>query len=258
MTQAFPTYPDLVDKVVLVTGSSRGLGAETCRAFAENGAKVVVNGRDHVAIDTVVSEIQKQGGEALGVAADCTQLADLEAMREQIEEAFGPVDVLAAFAAGGDSRPGPIKAITKEAWDSSVDGSLTSTFLSLKTFLPSMTKRKRGAIITMATSAARLPRPQAPLAYSAAKSGVVMLTRNVASQVAKDAVRVNCLAPAMILNERLQVLPESQLRQIAASIPLGRIGQPSDVAQAALFLASDASSWITGITLDLAGGDVML
>jgi 3-oxoacyl-[acyl-carrier protein] reductase len=256
--QAFPTYPDLINKVVLVTGSSRGIGAETCRRFAENGAKVVVNGRDEKAIDKVVAEIGARGGEALGVVADNTKVADLEAMRTKIEQAFGPVDVLAAFAASGESRPGPVETITEEAWTSSVDGSLTSTFLSIKTFLPSIMEHKGGTIITMATSAARLPRPQAPLAYSAAKAGVVMLTRTVASQVAKYSIRVNCLAPAMILNERLKALPENQLQQLAASLPLGRIGQPNDVAQAALFLASDASSWITGITLDIAGGDVML
>jgi 3-oxoacyl-[acyl-carrier protein] reductase len=258
MTRDFPTYPDLANKVVLVTGSSRGIGAETCKRFAENGAKVVVNGRDEKAIDKVVAEIQVRGGEALGVIADSTKLAELETMRTKIEQAFGAVDILAAFAAGGEARPGPVETISEEAWNLSVDGSLTSTFLGIKTFLPTMMERKRGAIVTMATSAARLARPQAPLAYSAAKAGVVMLTRNVASQVAQYSIRVNCLAPAMILNERLRALPKNQLLQLAQSFPLGRIGQPNDVAQAALFLASDASSWITGITLDIAGGDVML
>lgn len=259
MNQVFPTFPDLANKVVLVTGSSRGLGAETCRAFAANGAKVVVNGRDHVAIDTVVEEIQTRGGDAIGIVADCTNLSDVEQMREQIEAAFGPVDVLAAFAASGDSRPGPLETITEEAWHSSIDGSLTSTFFSLKTFLPSMIKRKQGAIITMASTAARLPHPQAPLAYSAAKAGVVMLSRNVAMQVAQHSVRVNCLAPSAILNDRMrQSMTEEQLQQLAASFPLGRIGQPRDVAQATLFLASEVSSWITGVTLDITGGKVMI
>lgn len=258
MTRVFPTYPDLQNKVVLVTGSSRGLGAETCRRFSDNGAKVVVNGRDEKAIDKVVAELQARGGEALGVVADSTKLSELEAMRTKIEQAFGSVDILATFAASGESRPGPVETISEEAWVSSIDGSLTSTFFSLKTFLPSMMERKRGAIVTMATSAARLPRPQAPLAYSAAKAGVVMLTRNIASQVAQYSIRVNCLAPAMILSDRVKSLSRSQLQQLAQSFPLGRIGQPNDVAQATLFLASDASSWITGITLDIAGGDVMV
>lgn len=258
MTKVFPTYPDLTNKVVLVTGSSRGLGAETCKRFAENGAKVVVNGRDSSAVDKVVAEIQARGGEALSVVADCTKLSDLEVMRTTIEQAFGPVDVLAAFAASGDMRPGPVEQKTEEEWHSSIDGSLTSTFLSLKTFLPSMIERKAGVVITMASAAARQPTAQSPVAYAAAKAGVIMLTRCVANQVAHHCVRVNCVAPSAIFNERMQSMSRNQLQQLAASFPLGRIGQPNDVAQAALFLASDASSWITGITLDIAGGNVML
>lgn len=259
MNQPLAIYPDLAGKVVLVTGSSRGLGAETCRCFAANSAKVVVNGRNHASIDAVVKEIQEQGGEAIGVAGDCTQLSEVEAVREAIEAAFGAVDVLAAFAASGDSRPGTLETVTEADWRSSVDGSLTSTFLSLKTFLPAMIERKSGVIITMASAAARLPHPEAPLAYAAAKAGVVSLTRNVAMQVARHAVRVNCLAPSAILNDRMrQVMSEEQQQHLAASFPLGRLGQAGDVAQATLFLASDASSWITGITLDVAGGKVML
>lgn len=258
MISNFPRYPDLAAKVVLVTGSSRGLGAETCRAFAENGAKVVVNGRDHVAIDAVVEDIQNRGGEALGVAADCTKHTDIEIMRAQIEAALGPVDVLATFAASGDMRPGSMEAITEKSWLSSIDGSLTSTFLCLKTFLPGMIERQAGAIITMASAAARQPSSQSPVAYAAAKAGVIMLTRTVASQVAGLSIRVNCLAPSAIVNDRMNTMSESQLHQLAASFPLKRIGQPRDVANAALFLASEASSWITGVTLDMAGGRVML
>ena len=120
-----------------------------------------------------------------------------------------------------------------------------------------MIERKSGAVITMASAAARLPHVEAPLAYSAAKAGVTMLTRNVAVQVAPYSVRVNCLAPSAILNDRMrQVMSQEQQEQLAASFPLGRIGRAEDVAQATLFLASDASSWITGITLDIAGGRI--
>jgi 3-oxoacyl-[acyl-carrier protein] reductase len=258
LKQTFANYPDLKDKVVLVTGSSRGLGAETCRRFAENGASVVVNGRDAKTVDKTVADIHVKGGKAMGVVADCTQPADLETMREHIEEAFGPVDVLAMFAASGDSRPGPVETITEEAWHSSIDGSLASTFFTLKTFLPGMMARKSGTILTMASATARSPHSQAPLAYSAAKAGVVMLTRNVAMQVAPYGVRVNCLAPSAILNDLMrETMSEEQQQQLAASFPLGRIGHGNDVAQAALFLASTASSWITGVTLDIAGGKVM-
>lgn len=259
MNQSFPTFPDLANKVVLITGSSRGLGAETCRAFAANSAKVVVNGRDKKAMDGVVADIQARGGEVIGIVADCTSLDATENMREQIEQAFGTVDILAAFAASGDSRPGSLETVSEEAWHSSINGSLTSAFFSLKTFLPSMIQRKSGAVITMASTAARLPHPQAPLAYSAAKAGIIMLTRNVAMQVAPYSVRVNCLAPSAILSDRMrQTMTQEQQQQLAASFPLGRIGQGGDIAQATLFLASEASSWITGITLDITGGKVMV
>jgi 3-oxoacyl-[acyl-carrier protein] reductase len=258
MMRVYPTYPDLENKIVLVTGSSRGLGAETCRAFAANGAKVVVNGRDSSAVAKVVADIQARGGEALGIVADCTKRSELEAMRLKIEGDFGSVDILAAFAGGGDMTPGPVEKITEEGWHSSVDGSLTSTFLSIKTFLPSMAKRKAGAIITMASTAARQPSPMSPVAYAAAKAGVIALTRCVATQVAPSSIRVNCLAPSAIFNDRMKTMARNQLQQLAQSYPLGRVGQPHDVAQATLFLASDASSWMTGITLDIAGGNVML
>jgi 3-oxoacyl-[acyl-carrier protein] reductase len=145
-----------------------------------------------------------------------------------------------------------------EDWQSTVDGSLTATFLTLKSFLPSMIQRGRGAILTMASSAARLPGLGAPAPYMAAKAGVVMLTRQVASEVGRHGVRVNCLAPHTILTEQIQrVASQEWQEKMAAAIPLGRLGTPEDVALAAVFLASESSAWITGVTLDVAGGYVM-
>jgi 3-oxoacyl-[acyl-carrier protein] reductase len=124
-----------------------------------------------------------------------------------------------------------------------------------------MIERRGGSIITMASTAGRLPGTPsagASAAYHAAKAGVLMLTRRVANEVAQYAVRVNCLSPAAILTDRLIRAPEAVRQQVAAFHPLQRIGLPEDVALAALFLASDASSWITGVTLDVAGGMVMM
>jgi 3-oxoacyl-[acyl-carrier protein] reductase len=116
-----------------------------------------------------------------------------------------------------------------------------------------MIERGGGSIVTMASSAARFP-TGAPAPYAAAKAGVIMLSRQVANEVGKHGVRVNCLAPHTVLTERVQrFMPEEQ-RQMAAAMPLGRLGTPEDVALATLFLASDSSSWITGVTLDVAGG----
>jgi 3-oxoacyl-[acyl-carrier protein] reductase len=257
MTDNTPTYPDLAGKVALVTGGSGGIGAAACRLLAANGAKVAVNGRDEAKIDAVVGEIRSVGGEAVGVPADCTDPAAVEGMRRRAEEELGPASVVAAFVGGGRARPGPVAQTTEEDWHSTVDGSLTATFLTLKAFLPGMVERGGGSVVTMASSAARAP-TGAPAPYAAAKAGVMMLTRHVAQEVAPSGVRVNCLAPHTVLVERTRrVIPEERRQQMAAEIPLGRLGTPEDVALAALFLASESSSWITGVALDVAGGWIM-
>jgi 3-oxoacyl-[acyl-carrier protein] reductase len=241
-----------------VTGGSGGIGAVTCRLFAANGAKVAVNGRDQSRIEAVVDAIRAAGGQAVGVAADCTDLAAVEQLRQEVEQQLGPAEVLAAFVGGGRARPGPVAQVPVEDWQSTVDGTLTATFLTLKSFLPGMIQRGRGAILTMASSAARLPGLGAPAPYVAAKAGVVMLTREVASEVGRHGVRVNCLAPHTILTGQIQQrAPEEWRARMAAAVPLGRLGTPEDVALAAVFLASDSAAWLTGVTLDVAGGYVM-
>jgi 3-oxoacyl-[acyl-carrier protein] reductase len=253
-----PSYPDLAGKVAVVTGGSGGIGAATCRLLAANGARVAVNGRDPARIGAVVDGILAAGGEALGVAGDCTDLAAVEWLRQQVEQDLGPAQVLAAFVGGGRARPGPVADVPEQDWRSTVDGSLTATFLTLKSFLPGMIERGRGAIVTMASSAARLP-SQASAAYAAAKAGVVMFSRHVANEVGQHGVRVNCLAPSSVLTERMQrLMPEETQRQVASMHPLGRMGTPEDVALATLFLASESSSWITGVTLDVAGGRIIV
>jgi 3-oxoacyl-[acyl-carrier protein] reductase len=155
-TENYPTYPDLANKVAVVTGGSRGIGAATCRLLAQNGAKVMVGGRDEAAINSVVQEIQGSGGEAIGAAADLTDFAAVECMRRRIEEELGPVDVLAAFA-GGQGYPTPTEQMAEEQWRSVIDSDLSATFLTVRSFLPGMIERGRGSIVTMASSAARLP-----------------------------------------------------------------------------------------------------
>src|SRR5215204_5980618 len=146
-----PIYPDLADKVAVVTGGSGGIGAATCRLLAANGARVAVNGRDEAKIDALVGEIRSAGGEAVGAPADCTDPAAVEGMRRRTEEEIGPVGILAAFVGEGRARPGPLAQTTEEDWRSTVDGSLTATFLTLKVFLPGMTERGGGSVVTMAS-----------------------------------------------------------------------------------------------------------
>jgi 3-oxoacyl-[acyl-carrier protein] reductase len=249
-------YEDLVGKIALVTGGSRGLGAATCRALAVNGAKVAVNGRDPRAVEGIVHDLRSRGARATGAVADCRDARALVRVREHVEAELGPVEVLVAFAGGG-RQPQPVLDVTEEEWRADLDGNLTATFLTVKTFLPGMIERHRGSIITMGSAAARHP-GGAPIAYAAAKAGIVNFSQQVAHEVGRHGVRVNCLAPSTVMNERMAAtIPAEQQQKMSAMYPLGRLGQPADVADAALFLASDASSWITGVTLDIAGGHVM-
>ncbi len=250
---------ELDGRVALVTGSSRGIGAAIARLFAEQGAAVIVHGRDADAVQTVVADIEKSGGRAFAAIADLTRYEQIEAMRDSIEQDLVPIDILVANAGGTTVRPGPLEDISEAEWRRSVDANLTATFLTLKAFLPGMRQRHRGTIITMSSAAARRPTPQSPLAYAAAKAGIEVLTKELAAQAGPDGIRVNCLAPETILTERnQQQIPEAIQEQLRHSHPIQRIGTPDDVARAALFLASDHSSWISGTTLDIAGGSVLV
>ncbi len=250
---------DLAGKVVLVTGSSRGIGAAIAREFARHGAKVAVHGRDTAAMTAVREGIEKDGGRAIQVAADLTGFADVEDMRQRIERELGPIDVLVANAGGNPVRPGPLEEISPEGWRASVDANLTATFLTVKSVLPGMKRRRSGCVITMSSAAARRPHPGSPVAYAAAKAGIELLTKDVAAQAGPFGVRANCIAPETIITERTgaQIPPEVQ-ETLREAHPLRRLGTPQDVARAAVFLASADSDWITGIVLDVAGGAVLV
>lgn len=250
-------YSDLEGKVALVTGGSRGIGAATCMALARNGAKVAVNGRDEAAIDAVVASIKALGGTAFAAPADCADLAAVQAMQRKVVDALGAPELLLPFAGGGSSKPMPFCDISEQDWRSSLDQNLTSTFFVLKTFLPAMLARGSGAIVTMASAGGRVA-AGAPAAYGAAKAGIIMLTRHLAAETGASGIRVNCISPSAIMTERTAArIPPERQQQMRAAFPLGRLGQAEDVAAAALFLLSSASAWITGATMDVAGGRVM-
>src|SRR5438552_11643789 len=249
----------LGDKVALVTGSSRGIGAAIARVFAQNGAQVAVHGRDVAALSAVRESIERSGGRAIQVLADTTKFDEIEAMRRQIERELGPIEILVANAGGSYSPPGPLEDTTEDGWHASVEGNLTATFLTIKSFLPGMKERKGGNIITISSAAGRRPHPQSPIPYSAAKAAIQILTQDVAAQIGPYGIRANCIAPETILTERnKQRIPAAVQQTLVDTHPLKRLGTPEDVARAALFLASDEAAWITGIVLDIAGGAVMV
>jgi 3-oxoacyl-[acyl-carrier protein] reductase len=160
-----------------------------------------------------------------------------------------------ASAGGSFTPPGPLEETSEEGWRASIDGNLTATFLTLKSVLPGMKSRRAGAIITISSVAGHRPHPRSPIPYAAAKAGLEILTRDLAAQVGPFGIRVNCIAPETILTERnRERIPEEQQQALIDLHPIRRLGTPEDIAQAALFLASDQSEWISGIVVDVAGG----
>ena len=259
MSVSIPMYPDLADKVAVVTGGSKGIGAATCILLGHNRAKVAVCGRDEESIERVLSDTRGAGApEAAGIAADLTTQRGVAHLRKEVEDKLGHAEVLFAFAGGFGART-PLLETQLEEWKAVVESNLTSTFLTLREFGPGMVERGSGSIVTMASNAARFLDIQLTASYAAAKAGIAMLSRHAALELGPHGVRVNVLAPATILSERVKAnMDEERLAQIAAMSPLGSIGVPEDPAMAALFLASDSARWMTGVTLDVAGGRIMM
>jgi 3-oxoacyl-[acyl-carrier protein] reductase len=249
----------LSNKVALVTGSSRGIGAAIAKRFAQEGAKVIVHGRDVAALTAVRTEIEEAGGQAIQVRADVTSFAEIETMRQQVGQQFGPIDILVANVGANLTMPGPMEEISVEGWRASVDLNLTGTFLTIKSILPGMKERGTGNIITISSAAGRRAHPRSPAPYAAAKAGIQLLTQDLAIQAGPYGIRANCIAPETILTGRNErQIPDAVKQTLIDSHPVQRLGTPEDVAEAALYLASDDSGWITGIVLDVAGGAVMV
>src|SRR5579875_848293 len=164
---------------------------------------------------------------AIQIVADVTKFDEIEAMRKQVEQELGPIDILVANAGGSFTMPGPLEETTEEGWHASVNGNLTATFLTLKSILPGMKQRKSGSIVTISSAAGRKPHPQAPIPYSAAKAGIQILTQDVAAQAGPYGIRVNCVAPETILTERnRQRIPEAQQMAMVEWHPICRLARP--------------------------------
>lgn len=248
----------LDNKVALITGSSRGIGAAIAKLYAREGARVVLHGRNVEALEKVRGEVASEGRPALIVTGDVTRFDEIEAMRAKIEAELGMVDILVANAGASLSMPGPLEEIDINSWLATVAANLTATFLTLKSFLPGMKARKSGNIITISSAAARKADARSPMPYAAAKAGIQQISQQLADQVGPYGIRVNCIAPESILTETNQKrIPENIKQSMVEWHPIRRLGTPEDVAQAALFLASGESSWISGVILDVAGGIIL-
>lgn len=244
----------LAGKVAVVTGASKGIGAAIARRFAAEGAAVVVNyssSKDGAA--RVVSDITGAGGRAAAVKANLARKADIDQLFAEAKKAFGAVDILVNNA--GIYEFAPLQDVTEEhfhrQFDLNVLGLILASQAAVKQFDPA-----GGSIINISSVASTLGFPNAAV-YSATKGAVDAVTRSLAKELGPRGVRVNAINPGMVETEGVHAagIAESDMRkQVEAQTPLGRIGQPQDIAGAAVFLASADSSWITGETLTVAGG----
>ena len=239
-------------RVALVTGGARGIGAETVRAFSAEGAKLVVSDIDLAAAEAVASEIQAQGGQAIGVRCDVTSEADVRAMAAAGVEAFGAVDILVNNA--GFNKDRYLTKMAESEWDSVVDVVLKGAFHCCRAVLPGMMERQWGRIVNISSRSVFGNPGQTN--YSSAKMGLIGLTRALSLEQAKFGITVNAIAPGFVETELMQANPSyPKLRELAlAKNPVGFLGTPGDIASAVTFMASERARYITGVTLYVTGG----
>ena len=238
-------------KVALVTGASSGIGKATAIAFAEAGAKVVLAARRENEGLAVVEQIKNAGGDAIFVKTDVTRESDVAALLAKTVEQYGRLDF--AFNNAGSGKAARLVDYTESDWDAEIAINLKSVWLSLKYEMPLIAKSGGGGIVNMSSQGGLLGIANYGV-YGAAKGGVIALTRAAAAEGAAQQIRVNSVAPGAVKTELWDNAPAGMLEQVAAGIPLGRVGQPEDIAKAVLFLCSPAAGFITGQNVPLDGG----
>ncbi len=247
----------LTDRCALITGASRGIGRAIALRFAEEGCDVAINyldeaGRDNAAeAQAVADEVAAMGRKAICVSADVTDAAAVRAMVAEAVQQLGGLDILVNNA--GITRDRTLRKLSPEDWEAVLRVNLTGAFNCCQAVLEHMLERGSGRIVSMA-SVVGLMGNFGQGNYAASKAGLIGFSKSLAREVARKGITVNCIAPGFIDTEMTQAIPPDVQQQILGQIPMGKMGGPQDVANAALFLASDEAAYITGHVISVNGG----
>ena len=245
-------------KSAIVTGAARGIGYEIAATLARRGASVMICDIDEGAAAAACAEINKKGGRSEYIAADVSIVADLERLVRITVSVFGGLDILVNNA--GILTASTIQETTEQEWDKIMAVNLKGAFFAIQAAVPHMGKnagKEGGRIINIASLAGRMGGYQNSPAYAASKAGLIGVTMCAARRLAPLGITVNAVAPGTTQTDILAAFTEEKIASLKAAVPLGKLGQPEDIAEAVAFLASDASKFITGATLDVNGGMYM-
>jgi len=249
----------LLGRNAIVTGAARGMGYAIAKALYQEGARVAIIDIDERGVVEAGRQLDQDGGRVVGKKVDVTRKAEVTGLIKELNALWGSIDILVNNAGGALNTPYLLDEIDEKDWNLVVDVNLKGTFLCCQAVIPGMAKQGRGAIVNISALAGHWRASLAGVQYTAAKAGVEGLTRQLAYDWGKKGVRVNAIAPTVTLTgDRVESLwnakSEEEKKKILSAIPLGRLGTPEEVASVVVFLASDESSYITGITIDVSGG----
>ena len=245
----------LKDRVAIITGGGRGIGKAIALAFIREGARLAVVDVDKGVLEAARNEIKKNKEEVIAIPCDITKSGNVKEMMDQVHKRFGRIDILVNNA--GIIRRGTIETVTEEDWDRVIEVNLKGTFNCCKAVAGIMKQQGYGKIVNISSIAGKMGDITSAPGYGPSKAGVDALTKTLARQLAQYGINVNAVSPHAIETEMSAQWSEERRKEIIASIPLGRLGKPEDVANAVLFLASEEASFITGEILDVNGGALM-